>query len=87
MSTRATASARLELRISSASKELIERAADLSDRSVTAFATDVLVTRAREIVEGVRPEADALEPRPIGGWSFSLPDGWDDPLDALEDYR
>lgn len=81
-----TPSARLELRIAPENKQLIERAAELSNRSLTAFVTEVLVARARELVEGpARLEVE--RPRPIGGWSFSLPDGWDEPLDDLAEYR
>ncbi|MCA9488973.1 MAG: DUF1778 domain-containing protein [Alphaproteobacteria bacterium] len=77
--------ARLELRIAPESKHLIERAAELSHLSVTAFVTEVVVARAREVVEG--PTSRPAEPRPLGGWSFDLPEGWDDPIDDLADYR
>jgi hypothetical protein len=80
------ARARLELRIEPDNKLLIERAAELSHQSVTAFATDALVARAREVLEGPKSTASRL-PRPIGGWSFVLPEGWDAPLDDLADYR
>jgi hypothetical protein len=81
-----TQTARLELRIAPESKQLIERAAELSNRSVTAFVTDVVVARAREVVEGPSARASA-EPRRLGGWSFDLPAGWDEPLDDLAEYR
>lgn len=78
--------ARLELRIAPDKKQLIERAAELSNTSVTAFATEVLVERARELVEGPsRPAPDRT--RPIGGWSFTIPEDWDEPLEDLADYR
>jgi hypothetical protein len=76
--------ARLELRIEAESKALIERAAELTHQSVTAFATGVLVAHARGVIDGpVRRD----RPRPIGGWSFALPDDWDAPLLDLGDYR
>ena len=80
------ATARLELRIAPEHKELIERAAALTDRSVTTFATEVLVSRARDVVEGPHRPKKA-HTRPVGGWSFPLPDGWDAPLDDFRDYR
>ncbi len=82
-----TQSARIELRIAPESKHLIERAAELSNRSVTAFVTEVVVARARELVEGPTARGSAARPRPVGGWSFELPEGWDEPLDDLADYR
>lgn len=83
MSTRP--SARLELRIAVESKQLIERAAKLSNTTLTAFVTEVVVARARELVEGPHTPKQAA-PRSIGGWSFALPDDWDDPLDDMADY-
>ena len=78
-------SARLELRIAPESKKLIERAAEVTNTSVTRFVTDVVVARARELLEG--PEATAAKrPRPVGGWAFTLPDGWDAPLDDMAEY-
>lgn len=79
------ATARLELRIEPADKALIERAAELQHRSVTAFASAVLVARARELLQG--PTAGPVQPRPVGGWSFALPADWDAPLHDFEDYR
>ena len=64
-----TAPARLELRIAKEHKDLIERAAELSGASVTAFVTEVLVERATELVHGASG-ARAAGPRPIGGWCF-----------------
>ena len=81
-----TRPARLELRIAENHKELIERAAELSGVTVTAFVTTVLVKRASELVNG-RAGERAVAPRPVGGWSFGLPEGWDAPLDDLSDYR
>ncbi|MDP2305458.1 MAG: DUF1778 domain-containing protein [Pseudomonadota bacterium] len=80
------ATARIELRVEPESKRLIERAAELSHQSVTAFAIEALVGRARELVEGPASAPSRL-PRPIGGWSFELPEGWDAPLDDLAEYR
>lgn len=78
------ATARLEIRIDPSDKILVERAAELTHQSVTAFATSVLVARARALVEGGASLSGA---RPIGGWSFELPAGWDEPLDDLAGYR
>lgn len=78
--------ARLELRISPEKKELIERAARLTNLTLTAFVTNTLVARARRLVEGPA-QAPEGGPRPIGGWSFILPEDWDDPLDDFADYR
>lgn len=80
------ASARLDLRIDPDNKALIERAAALSRVSMTTFVTNVLVARAREIVEGPSQGARP-SPRKVGGWSFPLPEGWDAPLDDLAEYR
>ena len=82
-----TQTARLQLRIAPESKQLIERAAELSNRSVTAFVTDVVVARAREVVEGPSARASPTESRRLGGWSFDLPTGWNEPLDDLAEYR
>ena len=82
----AARSARLELRISPEKKRLIERAAELSETSVTAFATEVLVERARALVEGPARPIPAPT-RPIGGWSFVIPEDWDEPLEDLAEYR
>jgi hypothetical protein len=76
--------ARIELRVTPEDKDLIERAAELTGRSVTGFATETLVERALEVVEG---PATARGPRPIGGWTFTLPDDWDAPLDDFAPYR
>ncbi len=83
MSTRP--SARLELRIAPESKQLIERAAKLSNTTLTAFVTEVVVARAQELVEGPQ-EGRPPGLRPIGGWSFALPDDWDEPLEDMADY-
>jgi len=78
--------ARLELRISPEKKELIERAARLTNSTLTAFVTDTLVARARRLVRGPAESSVEAAPRPIGGWSFVLPEDWDDPLDDFADY-
>lgn len=79
-------SARLELRVEPETKALVERAAALTHQSVSAFVTAVLLERATEVVHGgVGPPPRG--PRPVGGWSFALPPGWDDPLDDLAEYR
>lgn len=75
--------ARLELRIDPEQKRLIEQAAAAEHQSVSAFVVDVLVRRAREVISGREGPA----PRPIGGWAFELPDGWDAPLDDFADWR
>ncbi|MEN0068087.1 MAG: DUF1778 domain-containing protein [Myxococcota bacterium] len=79
--------ARLELRISPEKKELIERAARLTNSTLTAFVTDTLVAQARRLVEGPAHSSAEDAHRPIGGWSFVLPEDWDDPLDDFADYR
>ena len=78
-----TATARLELRIDPEQKRLIEEAAAVEHQSVSAFVVDTLVRRARAVVSGRHAQA----PRPIGGWSFTLPEGWDAPLDDFADWR
>lgn len=75
--------ARLELRIDPEHKRLIEEAAAVEHQSVSAFVVDALVRRARAVVSGREGHA----PRPIGGWSFTLPEGWDAPLDDFADWR
>lgn len=80
------APARLELRITKEHRDLIERAAELSGTSVTAFVTGVVVERASELVRGAFGARNA-GPRPVGGWSFELPEVWAAPLDDLRDYR
>jgi hypothetical protein len=75
--------ARLELRIDPEHKRLIEEAAALEHRSVSAFVVDVLVHRARAVLSG----RQGTGRRPIGGWSFTLPEGWDAPLDDFADWR
>jgi hypothetical protein len=50
---------------------------------VSAFVVDVLVRRARSVISG----REANVPRPIGGWSFALPEGWDAPIDDFADLR
>ncbi len=81
--------ARLELRIAPDKKRLIEQAAKLSNTTLTAFVTETLVERARLLVEGPKLSTDSGtdDLRPIGGWSFELPDDWDAPLDDFADYR
>ncbi|MBX2796867.1 MAG: DUF1778 domain-containing protein [Myxococcales bacterium] len=81
-----TQSARLELRIAPESKELIDRAAQLCNTTITAFVTEVVLARAKEVVEGPA-EPRGRRPRPIGGWSFELPDDWDDPIVDMSEYR
>lgn len=49
--------------------------------SVSAFVVDTMVQQAHQVMRG------SPGPRPIGGWSFSLPDGWDTPLDDFSDWR
>lgn len=80
-----TATSRLELRLPAEAKAEIERAAALSGTSVTRFALDTLLARARELTEGAPATPPAR--RPLGGWSFELPDGWDGPIDDFADYR
>ncbi len=75
--------ARLEIRIDPEQKRLIEEAAAAEHQSVSAFVVDTLVRRARAVV--TRREGHG--PRPIGGWSFALPEGWDAPLDDFADLR
>jgi hypothetical protein len=77
------AAARLELRIDPAHKRLIEEAAAIEHQSVSAFVVEALVCHARRVVSGRTSHA----PRPIGGWSFALPEGWDAPLDDFADWR
>ena len=74
---------RLELRIAPEDKRLIEEAAAARHQTVTRFVVEALVRRAREVV-GERVERS---PRPIGGWAFPLPDGWDEPLEDFEAWR
>ncbi len=75
--------ARLELRIDPEQKRLIEEAAASEHQTVSAFVVETLVRRARAVVSGREGHA----PRPVGGWSFALPEGWDAPLDDFEDWR
>ncbi len=75
--------ARLELRIDPEHKRLIEEAAAAEHQSVSAFVVDALVRRARAVISGREGHA----PRPTGGWSFPLPEGWDAPLDEFADWR
>jgi hypothetical protein len=75
--------ARLELRIDPEHKRLIEEAAAAEHQSVSAFVVDALVRRARAVVSGRTRDT----PRPLGGWSFTLPEGWDAPLDDFEEWR
>ncbi len=78
--------ARIELRIKPDAKALIQRAAALSHVSLTDFITDMALARARELVNGVA-SPPLRQPRPIGGWSFELPEGWDASLDDMAEYR
>lgn len=75
--------ARLELRIDPEQKRLIEEAAAVERQSVSAFVVDALVRRARAVVSG----REGQTPRPVGGWSFTLPEGWDEPLDDFAAWR
>ena len=75
--------ARLELRIDPEQKRLIEAAAAAENKSVSAFVVEALVRRSRAIIGGRAGPA----PRPIGGWSFTLPEGWDAPLDDFAGWR
>lgn len=75
--------ARLELRIDPEQKRLIEEAAAVERQSVSAFVVDALVRRARAVVSG----REGHTPRPVGGWSFTLPEGWDEPLDDFAAWR
>lgn len=74
------ASARLGLRIATAEKRLIEEAAVARQQSVTAFVIETAVRRSRDVLGG----RESATPRSVGGWSFTLPDGWDDPLSDFE---
>lgn len=78
--------ARIELRIKPDAKALIQRAAALSHVSLTDFITDMALACARELVNGVA-SPPLRQPRPIGGWSFELPEGWDASLDDMAEYR
>lgn len=80
------ATARLELRINPEDKALIERAASLSGQSVTAFAIAVLSNHAHILLDGPTSVAPPAA-RPIGGWTFILPEGWDAPLADFDGYR
>lgn len=82
----ATSAARIELRIKPEAKAIIQRAAALSHVSLTDFITDIALARARELVNGVTAPP-LRQPRPVGGWSFELPEDWDAPLDDMADYR
>jgi hypothetical protein len=77
------ADARLDLRMDPADKRLIEEAAASQHVSVTRFVVEALVRRAREVVG----DGGRRAPRPVGGWSFSLPEGWDDDLDDFAEWR
>lgn len=79
-------STRLELQLAQEQLELIERAAEVAGLSVTAFALAAVVERAAELVPGATaPRAGGS--RPVGGWSFELPEGWDAPLDDVVAHR
>lgn len=77
------ADARLDLRLDPEDKHLIEEAAKAQHLSVTRFVVRTLVQRAREVVG----DGGRRAPRPVGGWSFSLPEGWDDDLDDFATWR
>ncbi len=77
------ADARLDLRLEPEDKRLIEDAAAAQRVSVTRFVVEALVRRAREVVG----DGNRRAPRPVGGWSFSLPEGWDDDLDDFAEWR
>ena len=81
-----TSAARIELRVKPATKAIIQQAAALSQVSLTDFITEIVLRRAQELVNGVT-SPPTRQPRPIGGWSFDLPDGWDAPLDDFAEYR
>lgn len=50
------------------------------------FITGVALARGQELVNGL--SAPPLrQPRPIGGWSFDVPERWDTPLDDVAVYR
>jgi hypothetical protein len=78
-----SAGARLDLRLEPEEKRLIEEAAATQRVSVTRFVVEALVRRAREVVG----DGGRRTPRPVGGWSFSLPEGWDDDLDDFAEWR
>lgn len=75
--------ARLDLRLDPADKLLIEEAAASRRVSVTRFVVDAVVRSAREVVG----DGGRRAPRPVGGWSFPLPEGWDDDLDDFAEWR
>jgi len=77
------ATARLDLRLHPEDKRLIEEAAAAQRVSVTRFVVEALVRRAREVVG----DGGRRAPRPVGGWSFSLPEGWDDDLEDFAEWR
>lgn len=77
------ADARLDLRLDPEDKRLIEEAAASQRVSVTRFVVEAGVRRAREVIGA----GDRRAPRPVGGWSFSLPDGWDDDLEDFAEWR
>lgn len=82
-----TSTARIELRVKPDTKAIIQQAAALSHVSLTDFITDVVFRRAQELVNGVTSAPPPRQPRPVGGWSFALPEGWDAPLDEMAEYR
>lgn len=56
--------ARIELRVTAAQKETIERAAAISGRTVTAFSAEVLTKRAEEVIQQdrqLRVDAEAFD--------------------------
>ena len=78
-----SAAARLELRIDPEHKRLIEAAAAAEHKSVSAYVVETLVRRSQAVISGQA----GTSPRPIGGWSFTLPDGWDAPLDDFAEWQ
>lgn len=56
--------ARIELRVTAAQKEIIENAAAISGRTVTAFSADALIERAEEVIledRRLRVDAEAFD--------------------------
>jgi hypothetical protein len=77
------ATARLDLRIDPEDKRLIEEAAEAEHQSLTTFVVEALRMRARTVLGG----REGLAPRPVGGWDFVLPEGWDAPLEDFAPWR
>ena len=101
------AEARLDFLFNARQKRLIEEAAAVEHRPVSAFVADAVLRRALEVVgrsshptlrlpSSTPRTSESVEvivgqagpaPRPIGGWTFELPDGWDAPLDDFAAWR